>query len=609
MRTIAPGVFVALAAPATAQVTQAWVTTLDGGGDSSVTLLPMSVAPTGEILVGGGSATPQSDPFVAKLDASGAVSWSRTLSLPGVLDIARSVALSPLDGSAYVLSSTVAYNQPGMRLIKLDAAGNELWTRTYATPSWTELAAQLQLDTNENVTYAASVSPPGGTQPAEEIDVLVESYTAAGALRWSVRRDGSMGKGDQAVALAAIPGGGSIVVGSANGLQSLPTDSFAARVSDTGAIDWWSERSVATGRTQQYFRVVVDPSGASYVLNLVALGTSIEFTEVVALSPNGVELWSHVLPGVVVASDLVLDGAGSVYVTGTTPGAVKYAYLAKLTTAGVPVWERTWDPLTPQGGFGQQVAVDPSGDVTVAGVAYTLDVGHYDTDVFVLRWSPLGDLRFAHLLPAPGMANDQLGECLALANGSILLSGWRGDVMFSNYGPTDGLVLRFDPQSTRTCIGDGVSSACPCGNTSPVGAQAGCTNSVGTGAQLADSGTASLGADTLVLGASGETPNAPTLLVQGSTRATATSFGDGLRCVGGTLVRLYTRDASSGAVAFPPPGGLSLSARSAAAGHPIAAGTTRLYQSYYRDPNPAFCPAPAGSTWNMSNGLVVRWSP
>jgi hypothetical protein len=54
---------------------------------------------------------------------------------------------------------------------------------------------------------------------------------------------------------------------------------------------------------------------------------------------------------------------------------------------------------------------------------------------------------------------------------------------------------------------------------------------------------------------------------------------------------------------------LSVSARSAALGDPIAAGQTRIYQTYYRDPTPTFCPNPPGNTWNISNAVSTVWIP
>jgi hypothetical protein len=33
----------------------------------------------------------------------------------------------------------------------------------------------------------------------------------------------------------------------------------------------------------------------------------------------------------------------------------------------------------------------------------------------------------------------------------------------------------------------------------------------------------------------------------------------------------------------------------------------RFYQTYYRDPDPNFCPAPTGNTWNVTNAVQIQW--
>ena len=70
---------------------------------------------------------------------------------------------------------------------------------------------------------------------------------------------------------------------------------------------------------------------------------------------------------------------------------------------------------------------------------------------------------------------------------------------------------------------------------------------------------------------------------------------------GGPLV------ASGGVVVVPGIGELSLSARSAMLGDPLSPGMTRYYQTYYRDPNPAFCSSPAGGTFNATGGAAITW--
>jgi WD40-like Beta Propeller Repeat len=164
------------------------------------------------------------------------------------------------------------------------------------------------------------------------------------------------------------------------------------------------------------------------------------------------------------------------------------------------------------------------------------------------------------------------------------------------------------PQVVASCFGDGSGTACPCSNSGTAGH--GCENSSSTGGGLLSaSGTASLAADTLVLNASGEKPTALSTFLQGSVLISPVNYGDGLRCAGGTLKRLYDHTASSGAVSAPQGADLSISAQSSALGDPILLGSTRHYQVYYRDSSTTFCPRPQGDTFNVTNSVSIVWSP
>ncbi len=158
---------------------------------------------------------------------------------------------------------------------------------------------------------------------------------------------------------------------------------------------------------------------------------------------------------------------------------------------------------------------------------------------------------------------------------------------------------------TPYCFGDGSGTPCPCNNSGQAGH--GCQNSASTGgAQLSASGLTH--PDQVVLSVTGELPHAPSIVLQGSQdHLTPLLFGDGLRCVGGIVKRLYIRSAVGGALSTPAPGDPSISLRSAALGDPILPGSTRGYQIYYRDPSAAFCPLPQGNHWNISNAVRVQW--
>jgi hypothetical protein len=102
-------------------------------------------------------------------------------------------------------------------------------------------------------------------------------------------------------------------------------------------------------------------------------------------------------------------------------------------------------------------------------------------------------------------------------------------------------------------------------------------------------------------------PSVLNIYLQGNAEIAPAAFGDGLRCAGGSLKRLAAKTAFGGASQFPESGDPSISARSASLGDPIVTGTSRYYQTYYRDPNLAFCSAPTGDSWNVSNGIRIDW--
>jgi plastocyanin len=156
---------------------------------------------------------------------------------------------------------------------------------------------------------------------------------------------------------------------------------------------------------------------------------------------------------------------------------------------------------------------------------------------------------------------------------------------------------------TQFCFGDGsTTTACPCSNSGSTGH--GCENSATTGGSVLSSAGES-SPDTVVLLASGELPSAFSLFLQGNAvSSNGIVYGDGVRCVSGTFKRLYAKNASMGSVSAPQGTDLSITARSAALGDPIAPGSTRYYAVVYRDANSTFCPP---ATFNVSNTVSIVW--
>ena len=110
---------------------------------------------------------------------------------------------------------------------------------------------------------------------------------------------------------------------------------------------------------------------------------------------------------------------------------------------------------------------------------------------------------------------------------------------------------------------------------------------------------------------SGENPTATSVLLQGTTSpASGAVYGQGVRCVGGILKRLYTRGASGGSITVPDyaVGDWQVSQRSLAQGNPISAGQSRWYLVFYRDPI-VLGGCPSSGTFNATQTGEVAWSP
>ncbi len=153
--------------------------------------------------------------------------------------------------------------------------------------------------------------------------------------------------------------------------------------------------------------------------------------------------------------------------------------------------------------------------------------------------------------------------------------------------------------------------ACPCSNP-PAGSGRGCDNSSSTGGAILSAGGAFLlSADTLAFTTSGQRPQTASVLVQGTAAIQGGAvYGQGVRCVGGALSRLFTKSATAGGITVPDfaAGDPPVSVRSTALGDTIQAGESRWYLVLYRDAN-VLGGCPATSYFNTTQTGQVTWGP
>jgi hypothetical protein len=98
-------------------------------------------------------------------------------------------------------------------------------------------------------------------------------------------------------------------------------------------------------------------------------------------------------------------------------------------------------------------------------------------------------------------------------------------------------------------------------------------------------------------------PNSPALYFQGTIQMSGGAgsvFGDGLRCAGGSVIRLVTLTNAGGSSQYPIGAQPSVSVKGN-----ITSPAVRTYQVWYRNAAP-FC---TPFTFNLTNGWELSWTP
>ena len=268
----------------------------------------------------------------------------------------------------------------------------------------------------------------------------------------------------------------------------------------------------------------------------------------------------------------------------------------------VRVYERgdgTWphlstikNPLFKSSFFGGGLAVE--GDRLVIGATndgFTIGHGSDVGAAYLYRSGVAGWEPTAKLTASDGQAWDLFGARIAVSGETILVGapapGFTGKAYVFEAPDVARVFCR--------CTAGG-----PCGNDYPLG---GCVSSHGEGGALGASGSASLGADDLVLSATQLPLSQFGLVFMGDAVIAPVVLADGLRCVGGNLFRFPPRVTGPGGTFDEGPGIVAHSA-SFGAGGTIVAGSTWHFQAWVRDPA-----GPCGQGSNLTDALSVTFTP
>lgn len=300
------------------------------------------------------------------------------------------------------------------------------------------------------------------------------------------------------------------------------------------------------------------------------------------LAPDGVAGDGFGGPVAVDGDRLLVGAAGDNYPGDDAGGA----YLFDLPS-GQMLFKWKASDKAPEDHFGSSVALE--GERAIIAANANDDWGSWSGSAYV--FDTVSGVELYKLLASDGETDDRFGEDVAISGGRVLIGATRGNGVEVDSGKA--YLFSIPPGWGETyCFGDGSGAGCPCGNHG--GAGRGCANGAGVGAHLSASGDPTIGADTVVLCATQCPPGVPGLLFSGPGPLAGAPFGDGLRCVGGPLIRI--------GVVFADPWGTAMSTSTLSIREGLLGGELRHYQLWYRD-----TAGPCGQGFNLTNAYRIQW--
>jgi hypothetical protein len=323
------------------------------------------------------------DAFLFKYNDSGVLQWSRQIGTTGE-DQSYSVAADGAGGvyiSGFTQGSLGGTNAGAYDafLCKYDASGVLQWSRQIGTPS-TDYSYSVAADGAGGVyisgkTYGSLGGPSAGGE-----DAFLVKYDASGALRWS-RQIGTSHK-DRCRSVAADGTGGIYISGATGGSLGGPSagwdDAFLVKYDASGVLQW--SRQIGTSSDDYSYSVAADGAGGVYICGTTdgSLGgpnAGDDDAFLVKYDASGVLQWSRQIG----TSDhdgsrsVVADGAGGIYITGGTDGSLggpnaggEDAFLVKYDASGALQWSRQIGTSSLDVSY--SVAADAAGGVYITGL-------------------------------------------------------------------------------------------------------------------------------------------------------------------------------------------------------------------------------------------------
>ena len=391
---------------------------ITGGGPSSDQAHSMVQSNDGGYVVAGQTSSFGAgliDIYVMKTNAVGTVIWTQTIGGTGN-DYGRSI-LKTFDGGFAIAGTTASYGAGGddFYLVKLDAAGNVQWNKSYGGTGTDQGWEVVQ--TPDSGFCIAGLTSSFGSSPN---DFYVVRTDASGNLVWD-KKVGAAGISDIAYSITNTNDGGFAVAGTAytwTGSGSTSSNDFYIVKLDGSGNMVWSRlvQDANTTKYPDYARSIIQTADGGYMIAGEAGQPKV----------SGGFNWHYLL--------VKLDAAGAVSWT---------RYYGGTQIAGVS---------TDGSDYAESVIQMTNGDYLVGGYTFSFNYNfstgqQVGLEYYLVRVSGTGSLISTHII---GTAQNDMGKCLIKTNdGGYMMAGYSQELTAGTY-PDEFYLVKLDA-SLNTC--------------------------------------------------------------------------------------------------------------------------------------------------------------
>jgi len=309
---------------------------------------------------------------------------------------------------ATLMVATVQSNSAQGGAVSL--VGSQQWARRYNGPANNEDQAMGVMADNDGNIIAVGYSTGIGSGQ----DFLTIKYSPNGIGLWTNRYNGPGNGSDQISAVAVDGSGGVYITGDSEGITTIK---YAA---DSTPV--WTNTYSSSAMFMFLTGLAVDNDGNAYIATVDADSDSFV---TIKYDVNGIPAWTNFYKSSLTsqesASDIAVDAAGNIFITGNSFDNGTSCLTVKYTSDGSVLWANRYriEGTGGTGGSGTRVIVDQQDNVVVAVDMHSI----YGNRYAVVKYSNSGTALWTNILTASSSAGGGVPEIAVDPVGNVFLVG------------------------------------------------------------------------------------------------------------------------------------------------------------------------------------------